>query len=83
MKNVERIIKQIATENFKLYPECYPINNNRTATDEATENVKELAKGYFRERNDFEIERDEKAGITEEDYIEWVKEAFELLIVTK
>jgi hypothetical protein len=41
-------------------------------SEEGTINAQEVAKGYWAERNEDEIERDEKAGVTENDYVEWV-----------
>lgn len=41
-------------------------------SEQGTTQAQEVAKGYWAERNEDEIERDEKAGVTEIDYVEWV-----------
>lgn len=74
--NVESIIKDLAYDNFNMYPESYPLNENGTATDEASMAVQDLASNYFDNRQEAEIERDEELGITEMDYVEWCMNAF-------
>lgn len=73
--NVETIVRELASENFNLYPESYPIENG-IATDEASENAQDLGSRYFEVRTENEIERDQELGITEIDYVEWVMEEF-------
>ena len=73
--NVEQIIQELATQNFNMYNESYPIENN-LATDEATENAQELAISYFEHRNESEIVRDNNLSITKIDYIDFVMSAF-------
>lgn len=41
-------------------------------SEEGTICAQEVAKGYWAERNEDEIDRDVKAGVTEIDYVEWV-----------
>lgn len=36
----------VATENFALYPECYPCNLDGTPTEECEKALKDLAYGY-------------------------------------
>lgn len=73
--NVKQIIQELAKENFSNYPELYKVKNG-IATEEATTEAQELALSYFRERQEHEIERDEKLEVTQIDYVEWVMEAF-------
>jgi hypothetical protein len=86
--NVEQIIKKLFAENYKTYPESYPlttgyVNNSMPnpegellATDEAVMNVQDVAKMYYENRAEQEIDRDEKLGITEIDYVKWCMEEF-------
>jgi len=74
--NVESIVKDLAYDNFNMYPESYPLNENGTATDEASMAVQDLASNYFDNRQEAEIERDEDLGITKIDYVEWCMNAF-------
>lgn len=76
LENVQSIIRELAYDNFRMYPQCYPLNEDGTATDEASMAVEDLALNYFDHRQDAEIERDEELGITEVDYVEWCMAAF-------
>lgn len=71
-QNIEQIIRELFRENFNLYPESYPLGENGLMSDEGTITAQEVAKGYYANRAEFEIERDEKAGVTEIYYVEWV-----------
>jgi hypothetical protein len=83
-KNIEQIIREMFRQNFSLYPESYPLTtgpvNNQIkneggdllVTDEAVINAQDVAKGYWSVRNEDEIERDERVGVTEIDYVDWV-----------
>ena len=75
-ENVQSIIRDLAYDNFNMYPESYPLNENGTATGEASMAVQDLASNYFDNRQEAEIERDEELGITEIDYVEWCMAAF-------
>lgn len=74
-ENIKKIIKELATQNFNLYPESYPIVLG-LVTNEAAEAAQNLGIAYYQSRTEDEIERDEMNGITEIDYVEWVMEAF-------
>lgn len=52
-------------------------------TEEGTIHAQDVAKGYWSERTPDEIERDEKAGVTEIDYVEWVMTELSSLIDIK
>lgn len=39
---------------------------------EAMSVAKEVAKGYYDNRAEFEVERDEQAGVTAQDYENWI-----------
>lgn len=74
IENVKQIIQELASENFEIYPESYPIEDNEFSY-EAAENMQELAKGYWDNRDENEIERDSDLGITLEDhYYVWICE---------
>lgn len=74
--NVSQIIEDLAIENFNLYSENYPLTNDGLATNEASENVADLAKSYFESRNEVEIERDNQLGIDLSDYVDYCMSAF-------
>jgi hypothetical protein len=74
-ENIEKIIKELATQNFNRYPESYPIVLG-LVTNEAAETAQDLGKSYYQNRTEDEIERDEMNGVTEIDYVEWVMAAF-------
>ncbi len=71
-QNIQQIIRELFRANFNLYPEHYPLTETGLLSEEGTLKAQEVAKGYWVERNEDEIERDEKAGVTEIDYVEWV-----------
>lgn len=71
-QNIEQIIRELFRYNYKLYPESYPTTIDGLMTEEGTICAQEVANGYYANRTQFEIERDEKAGVTEIDYVEWV-----------
>lgn len=65
-QNIEQIIRELFRENYRLYPESY------TGGAEAMSVAKEVAKGYYDNRAEFEVERDEQAGVTAQDYDNWI-----------
>lgn len=70
--NIEVIVKELAQEAFHLYPDCY---NDK-------EDLKELAESYWDNRSEYEVERDYSSNVVLGDYIKWVLEEFnELLII--
>lgn len=75
-EHIERIIKDLAYDNFVIFPEMYPINNGET-TKEALYNLRDLASNYYENRTNNEISRDEQYGITEKHYHDWCLNAFE------
>jgi hypothetical protein len=74
-EGVKQSIQELAMGNYKSYPEEY--NEVSVAT---TENVQSLANGYWDSRDDKEIQRDERLGISLEDYQAWTLEAFEAFV---
>lgn len=68
--NVKQAIQELAIGNYISYPQEYEV-----ATDEATDSIQSLAKGYWDCRDDKEINRDERLGIDLDDYISWTLEA--------
>lgn len=81
-QDIEQIIRELFRQNFNLYPASYPLTEDGLMTEEGTTNAQDVAKGYWAERNDDEIERDEKVGVTEIDYVDWVMAELSELIPT-
>lgn len=71
-EDIETIIRDLFKQNFNAYPDHYLLTPSGLMSSEGTTQAQEVAKGYWNERNEDEIERDEKAGVTEIDYVEWV-----------
>lgn len=81
-ENIQNIIRDLASENFTAYPECYPIENGKP-TQECLDALDLLAESYFDNRQESEIERDQNAinePVTLEDYKNWVLLKFESFI---
>ena len=72
-ESVKHEIQQLATGNYKSFPEEYI----DIATEEAEENIRSLAKGYWDSRSEKEITRDDRLGLHLEDYTQWAHEALE------
>jgi len=77
--NIEQIIKELARDNFRLYTESYPLENN-LASLEACENLSELAMNYWNSRDESEIERDRAERVILADYFIWIQDAFNELL---
>jgi hypothetical protein len=75
-ENVEQIIRELFRENLRLYPESYPLTNQGGATQEASESVEGVASGYWDNRDELEVQRDQKLAITRVDYLEWCMNEF-------
>lgn len=71
-QNIEQLIRDLFRQNFNAYPESYPLTDDGLMSEEGTTEAQEVAKGYWAVRTEDEIERDEKVGVTEIDYVEWV-----------
>ena len=80
IRDVNQIVTSLAREAIKAMPEVYPVNESNKVTTFAKDNIALLAAGYWSERNEHEIERDEKLCITENDYFEWCMNALEVVI---
>jgi len=65
-QNIRQIVVELFRENYRLYPEDYK------EPGAAIIMAKEVAKGYWDNRVEFEIERDKKAQVTAEDYENWI-----------
>lgn len=74
-EGVKHSIQELAMGNYRSYPEEY-----NEVSVETTENVQSLANGYWDSRDDKEIQRDERLGISLEDYQAWTFEAFEAFV---
>ncbi|PUZ20903.1 hypothetical protein GA0116948_11827 [Chitinophaga costaii] len=72
---VKHEIQELAIGNYKSYPEEY-----EKTPDEVNRSIESLAKGYWDSREDKEIARDERLGISLENYQEWTREAYTTFI---
>lgn len=81
-QNISQIIRELFRANFNLYPEHYQLTDAGLMSEDGTTQAQEVAKGYWAVRTEDEIERDEKAGVTEIDYVEWVMAELSDLIPT-
>ncbi|NSL87249.1 hypothetical protein [Chitinophaga solisilvae] len=68
---VKQEIQKLAIGNYKSYPEEY-----EKAPVDVARNIQSLARGYWDCREYKEVVRDEKLGISLEDYQQWTKEAY-------
>lgn len=80
--NVEQIVQEVATENFNLYPEDYPIENG-VISSEVAEFVQDLAINYYENRTELDAKRDEVAEVTKIDYVDFVMAAFSTWVQEK
>ncbi|UYQ95402.1 hypothetical protein MKQ68_09860 [Chitinophaga horti] len=71
-ETVKKEVQQLAIGNYKSYPADY-----ESEPVVVSENVRSLANGYWDCRSYKEVERDEKLGISLQDYQHWSKEAYE------
>jgi hypothetical protein len=72
-QNIQQIIRELFRQYYNANEgESFPLTETGLMSEEGTINAQEVAKGYWAERNEDEIERDEKSGVTENDYIKWV-----------
>jgi len=62
-------VEELFRDNLRLYPEMYPADN----LEESNATAERVAKGYWENRTDDEIENDTENGITESDYVSWCK----------
>lgn len=69
---VNQIISDLFLDNYSAYPADY-------AGPDAKENAIAVAKGYFANRSEEEIDRDNALEVTEADYIEIVLDRLECL----
>lgn len=76
---VKQIIQELARHNFNLYPESYALVDG-LSTDESTTTAQEVANGYWNNRNELEIKRDEQLGIIKTDYQDWVMSEYDIYI---
>jgi hypothetical protein len=82
-QNIQQIIRELFRQYYNANEgESFPLTETGLMSEEGTINAQEVAKGYWAERNEDEIERDEKAGVTENDYVEWVMAELSELIPT-
>jgi hypothetical protein len=65
--NVKQVIQELARQNFNQYSEDW-VND--------VYDTKDIAIGYYENRDQYEVERDAELNITESDYINWVDSEF-------
>jgi hypothetical protein len=66
-ENIEQVIRELFRQNYSLYPDSYS-----DTPSAAIKSAKTVALGYWDNRTDEEIERDEQAEVTDQDYENWV-----------
>ena len=72
-QNIQQIIRELFRQYYTSNEGAsFPLAETGLMSVEGTTNAQEVAKGYWAERTEDEIERDEKAGVTEIDYVEWI-----------
>lgn len=71
-EHIEQIIRDLFRQNYNAYPESYTLTEDGLMSEEGTICAQDNAKGYWATRTPDEIERDEQAGVTQIDYVEWV-----------
>jgi hypothetical protein len=72
-QNIQQIIRELFRQYYNANEgQSFHLTEGALMSDEGTAHAQDVAKGYWAERNEDEIERDEKAGVTEIDYVEWV-----------
>lgn len=80
--NIQTIIRELFRELYNACSAPYRIEGG-LMTEEGSIAAQEVAIQYWNERNENEIERDERAGVTKIDYVEWVMaELSELVSLT-
>lgn len=84
-QNIQQIIRELFRQAFNSAPDAYSqLDENGLLTDECTTYAQEYGMALYECRNEDEIERDDKAGVTKIDYVEWVMaELGELVSVAK
>lgn len=80
-QNIEQVIRELFRDNFNLYSELYALTEDGLMSEEGTTNAQGAAMGYWDMRNEDEAERDEQAGVTQIDYVEWVMAELGQLII--
>lgn len=79
-ENIKQIIQGLFRENYHLYPNSYPVASDGQLKLEGAMAAQDVAINYWKERTELDIERDEQAGVTEQDYVQWVHTELESLI---
>ena len=67
MLSPKEAVQNIAKENFGIY---------KTEWLDYESGIQDLADGYWDNRSDIEIKRDEEYDVVESDYYKWIEEAF-------
>lgn len=79
-ENIKQIVQELFRENYYAYTEHYPVASDGQLKLEGAMAAQDVAKGYWKERTELDIARDEQAGVTEQDYVTWVHMELESLI---
>ncbi len=75
-KDVQKIIIDLAYNAYTSCPESYPVNEDNQPVEFTQYAICELATGYWDERNELEIQRDQDLEISIEDYLVFCESAF-------
>lgn len=78
IQNVKQIIHALARQNYRLYSDGFSYRPEGGKLTEEEKNIsRQVADRFWIDREECEIERDEKLKITIDDYRRWVLEAVE------
>lgn len=82
-QDIQKIIREVFREYYNANEgQSFPIEESGKMSKEGTIHAQDVAKQYWADRNEDEVERDEKSGVTEIDYVEWVMAELSDLIPT-
>jgi len=82
-QNIQQIIRELFRQYYNANNgQSFPLTEDCLMSGEGTIHAQEVARQYWALRKEDEIERDENAGITEIDYVEWVMAELSDLITT-
>ncbi len=82
VRRIEQAVKDLAKDNFKLYPADYP-NRNGVPNGNCATNLLNLANNYFDHRELAEIQQQDHFGVNRTQYAIWIYEAFRDWAVNK
>lgn len=95
-QNIKQIVQELFRSNLNLYNKDYPLDETFpdfvnqgakgsyfVASEEAIDTARNVAEGYWENRTEEEIERDERNDVTLSDYIDWCRSELEIWVEEK